>query len=184
MTVQLAEATDMKAFSIDSENDITVFASLKEAEASGRHADPFSTQKELGTLAEKWPGGRLIEIWNSLPGVKPVQKFTSRDVALRRIWAAIQHLKPVDDTPFRPARSRGPKRQVARTNDARRPGKTALVIAMLQSSKGATLAQIMQATSWQAHTVRGFISGHLKKKLGLAVRSFKRDGDRVYSLKG
>src|SRR5277367_3564029 len=108
----------MKAFSIDSENDITVFASLKEAEASGRQADPFCTQAELGALAEKWPGGRLIEIWNSLPGVKPVQKFTSRDVALRRIWAAIQHLKPVDDTPLRSPRSRGAKSQVARPNDA------------------------------------------------------------------
>jgi hypothetical protein len=175
----------MKAFTIDSENDITVFASLKEAEASGRKADPFCTQEELDALAKKWRGCRLIEIWNSLPGVKPVQKFTSRDVALRRIWAAIQHLKPVDDTPLRWARSRGPKSQGARPNDARRPGKkVALVIAMLQSSKGATLGQIMQATGWQAHTVRGFVSGQLKKKLGLAVRSFRRDGDRVYSLKG
>jgi len=174
----------MKAFSIDSENDITVFASLKEAEASGRQADLFCTQKELGALAQKWPGGRLIEIWNSLPGVKPVQKFTSRDLGLRRIWAAIQHLKPVGDTPLRSARSRGAKSHVHRANEARRPGKAALVIAMLQSSKGATLAQIMQATGWQAHTVRGFVSGHLKKKLGLTVRSFKRDGDRVYSLKG
>jgi hypothetical protein len=175
----------MKAFTIDSDNDITVFASSKEAKTSGRKADPFSSEAELGVLAEKWPGGRLVEIWNSLPGVKPVQKFTSRDVALRRIWEAIQHLKPPDDTVARTERSQGARSQTITTNDARGPGKkAALVIAMIKSSKGATLPQIMSATGWQAHTVRGFVSGHLKKKLGLTVRSFKRDGERVYSLKG
>jgi hypothetical protein len=41
----------------------------------------------------------------------------------------------------------------------------------------------MQATSWQAHSVRGFISGTLRKKMGLAVTSTKRaDGARVYSV--
>jgi len=47
----------------------------------------------------------------------------------------------------------------------------------------ATLQAIMRATSWQTHSVRGFISGQLKKKLGLKVRSFQRDGERVYSIK-
>jgi Protein of unknown function (DUF3489) len=41
----------------------------------------------------------------------------------------------------------------------------------------------MQATGWQTHSVRGFISGQLKKKLGLKVRSAKREGKRVYSIK-
>jgi hypothetical protein len=42
----------------------------------------------------------------------------------------------------------------------------------------------MRATDWQAHSVRGFISGQLGKKMGLRVRSFERDGERVYHIKG
>jgi hypothetical protein len=41
----------------------------------------------------------------------------------------------------------------------------------------------MRATGWQAHSVRGFISGQLGKKMGLRVRSFERDGERVYAIK-
>jgi hypothetical protein len=53
----------------------------------------------------------------------------------------------------------------------------------MQRAKGATLAEIMEATGWQAHSVRGFISGALGKKMGLKVESAKRDdGQRVYSV--
>jgi len=45
------------------------------------------------------------------------------------------------------------------------------------------LVDSQKATDWQAHSVRGFISGQLKKKLGLKVRSVKREGKRVYSIK-
>ena len=53
-----------------------------------------------------------------------------------------------------------------------RPGsKQALLIDLLSRSKGATIAEAQQATGWQPHSVRGAISGSLKKKLGLAVTS-------------
>ena len=56
---------------------------------------------------------------------------------------------------------------------------------MLKRPGGATLQQIMAATEWQPHSVRGFISGTLGKKLGLAVESAKgENGERTYSLKG
>ena len=180
----------MKAFTIDSENDITVFASLKEtkeAGVSGRETNAFCSQEELGALAENWPGARLVEIWNGLPGVKPVQKFTTRAVAVRRIWAAIQQLQPVSGTPSRALRSKSGRRKTTGTNVPRAvlpQNKASLVIALLQSPNGATLQGLMRATGWQAHTVRGFVSGHLKKKLGLKVRSFRRDGERVYAIKG
>jgi len=61
--------------------------------------------------------------------------------------------------------------------------KTARVIALLERPKGATLKELMRATGWQTHSVRGLISGQLKKKLKLKVRSFKREGERVYSIK-
>jgi len=61
--------------------------------------------------------------------------------------------------------------------------KTETILGLLRRAKGATLAEIMEATSWQAHSVRGFISGTLGKKMGLSVQSEKReDGTRVYSV--
>ena len=63
--------------------------------------------------------------------------------------------------------------------------KSAHVIALLEKSTGATLAELMNATGWQAHSVRGFLSGTLRKKMGLKVKSVKRDGgERVYSIPG
>jgi len=60
--------------------------------------------------------------------------------------------------------------------------KQAQVIAMLRRPEGATIAQICEATDWQAHTVRGTLAGALKKKLGLNVQSEKHDGERVYRI--
>ena len=53
--------------------------------------------------------------------------------------------------------------------------KQAQIIAMLRRPEGATIAEIVVATSWQAHTARGMISGALKKKLGLVITSAKED---------
>ncbi len=65
-----------------------------------------------------------------------------------------------------------------------RPGtKQALMIDLLKRKKGATIDEAVAATGWQPHSVRGAISGTLKKKLGLAVTSEKRgDGPRRYRI--
>ncbi len=64
-------------------------------------------------------------------------------------------------------------------------GKTAQVLDLLKRSGGATLKELMKATGWQAHSVRGFLSGALGKKMGLTVTSTKAtDGERRYSVKG
>jgi hypothetical protein len=66
-----------------------------------------------------------------------------------------------------------------------RPGsKTAQILELLKRPGGATMQEIMKATEWQPHSVRGFISGTLGKKMGLSVESTKsEDGQRTYSLK-
>lgn len=67
---------------------------------------------------------------------------------------------------------------------AQRPGtKQAQLIAMLQRPEGASIAEIAEATGWQHHSIRGAISGSLKKKLGLTVTSEKlAERGRVYKL--
>jgi hypothetical protein len=64
-----------------------------------------------------------------------------------------------------------------------RTTKAAQILALLRRPAGATLKTIMAATGWQAHSVRGFISGHLVKKMKLRVKSLRRDGERIYSIK-
>ncbi len=69
------------------------------------------------------------------------------------------------------------------TSGPREGSKTETILGLLRRAKGATLPEIMEAASWQAHSVRGFISGTLGKKMGLTVNSEKReDGTRVYSI--
>jgi hypothetical protein len=74
------------------------------------------------------------------------------------------------------------------TPEPRRPRsregtKEALLIGMLRRPEGATIAQVIEATGWQPHTVRGAISGALKNKRGLDVISGKNEGgERVYRI--
>ena len=66
---------------------------------------------------------------------------------------------------------------------AREGSKTATVLDLLRRPKGATMAEIAKATNWQNHSIRGFISGNLTKKMGLAVESSKNEaGDRTYHI--
>ena len=79
----------MKYFTIDAENNITAHANRQAARDTG--AGVFSTEVQVADLIGP-NNQRLIEIWNSLPGVKPVTKFANRKVATERIWKAIQSL--------------------------------------------------------------------------------------------
>ena len=62
-------------------------------------------------------------------------------------------------------------------------GKLGVVVELLRRDGGARLDELMTATGWQAHSVRGVIAGAIKKKLGLKVASEKSDAGRVYSIK-
>jgi hypothetical protein len=66
---------------------------------------------------------------------------------------------------------------------ARKGSKQELVVALLNSPEGATIAQICEATGWQPHTVRSAFAGTFKKKLGLVITSTKIDGQpRCYRI--
>lgn len=60
--------------------------------------------------------------------------------------------------------------------------KSDAVVRLLSRAKGATIDDMMKATGWQAHSVRGFLAGTLKKKLGRTVSSEKTDKGRVYRI--
>ena len=184
----------MKAFTIDQENNITALGETKEAQSAG--TDTFRSAAELHRVTAAWPLSRLVQIWNGIPGLVPIMKFTDRKTAVTRIWKAIQslggtHNKADASTQATTAQKRASAKQTAkRGKPARKPQavrrrqtKTAQVLAMLRRPKGATIQQLMEATGWQAHSVRGFLSGTVGKKMGLAVASLRgEDGHRGYSV--
>jgi hypothetical protein len=175
-------------FTIDRNNHITALTSTSQAQLNPE-AVRFNGVRDLGRLAKRWPGPRLVEIWNALPDHKPVKKFTNRKVAVSRIWAAAQSLAPHRDTaalrlvPQKANRSKLASR-IQNPAPARRRGKTGRVLELLQRPGGATLKQLITATQWQAHSVRGFLSGAVKKKMGLKIGSTKgAASDRRYSIR-
>jgi hypothetical protein len=56
------------------------------------------------------------------------------------------------------------------------------VLKLLRREHGATIAEIAEATDWQNHSIRGFISGQVTKKMGLKVESTKIEGGRTYRI--
>ena len=153
----------MKIFYIHA-NAVRVCHSQGRAATLHADAEKFGTERELAKLAVTWPLSRFLEIWNALPGTRPVRKFTDRNTAVRRIWKEAQKLNPMP-------------------SQTKRAGtKAEQILALLRQPSGATLNSIIKATGWQAHSVRGFVSGHLRKRMGLRVKSFNSGGERVYAI--
>src|SRR5258705_9212915 len=58
------------------------------------------------------------------------------------------------------------------------------VLGLLQAPSGVTIEKISRVTGWQAHSVRGFFAGVVRKKLKLTLQSEKTDGERIYRIVG
>jgi Protein of unknown function (DUF3489) len=217
----------MKTYTIENEsNNIICHATHEEAELVPG-AVLFTSADEFGEIAANWPTSRLIEIWNGLPGVTPVNKFKDRKTALTRIWDAIQSfgpeaqsdaepeiaeetltiseeaapepvaseqqadageqlpdVAPIEETGSKKAtHSKKAPTGEPKAKTTRDGNKTATIVSLMKREGGVSLKEIMEATGWQAHSVRGFISGTLTKKMGLAVVSTKgENGERTYTI--
>ena len=75
----------------------------------------------------------------------------------------------------------GSRGKLDKPSEPRKDTKSAIVLGLLRREKGATIAEIAKATKWQDHSIRGFISASVGKKMGLKVESAKNDGgERTY----
>jgi hypothetical protein len=193
-------------FTINAENNVTAYATLAEAQAIP-DSQVFRSAKDLAKLATGWPAERLVEIHNTIAGVKPVTRFKDRLAGAARIWKALQPLieqpaaEPAATADAAPTARTGATRKgkasknpspakvapkaakpAKETKLARETSKTAQMVTMLQRKNGATLTEIMEKMGWQKHTVRGFMAGAMKKA-GHTVESFKPEGgERTYRI--
>src|SRR3989442_11853852 len=119
----------MTTYAIDNENSITALGS-QQADFEG---EIFASQQELADLATNWPADRLVEVWNGIPGLTPVKKFTNRKSAVARIWKAIQSLdggspsEAATTAPKRANKRKGAAKQAkkAKTGAKAKPAKAA-----------------------------------------------------------
>jgi len=140
-------------------------------------------------LLEKRPASSGAETWRAGEGASPLM-LTLSEAGLRALDGGAGSTPPKPSgAPKSPAKA---PRKAAATEAADAPGpalrpgtKLARVIALLKRKNGATIDEIVKATDWQPHSVRGAISGALRKKLGLPVTSEKVEGrGRVYRIGG
>src|SRR6185503_15394687 len=78
----------MKTFIINAENKVTAGA---EAQPNAAGVVQFTTVDELTKVTRGWPMVRLVAVWNGLPGVTALRKFTDRHTALAQIWKTLQN---------------------------------------------------------------------------------------------
>ena len=102
-----------------------------------------------------------------------------------RVAARRAHVAPKKGKAGKKAKAAKKAPKAAKKAGAARDGsKAAKILDLLKRPEGATLKGLMKATDWQAHSVRGFLSGTIGKKMGLKFASTKtEDGERTYSIK-
>ena len=155
-------------------------------------------------VAERTAAG-TVQIWREDDAGQPVA-LTITPAGLRAIGAEPNTARARVDSKAKRAMKpkmgkasslRG-RRQTARNSPTRkiraenalpssaiRPGsKQAKLVELLRHAKGASLDEMVKATGWQRHSVRGVMSGVLKKKLGLTITSLKDEHGRVYRITG
>lgn len=113
--------------------------------------------------------------------VTPLPDLEADVAAAEASWTPPQEVAPTVTASAATPETSEPVVATPQQTRTREHSKQATVINMLKRAEGATIAQICEATSWQAHTVRGTFAGAFKKKLGLNITSDKtQGGERTY----
>ena len=134
------------------ESRVTVLSHVPKSRDA--NADLVQSVRDLNQ--SRFPTARLVALWNALPGAEPVKRFKDRSSATKRVWAALEALPLTTSGNF---------------------SKQDHVMALLRRDSGASIEELIAATGWQRHSVRGVLSGVIRKKRGLKV-SVSREGDR------
>jgi hypothetical protein len=177
----------MKTFTIDTDHNITAYASQQDAAGAPDNTQAFATAAGLQVILKKLPSAAAVEIWNSMAGVAPVKKFKDGATAAKRIFVELQKLgepegatettvaaEPAKRTPKAKAQAAKPTKTPKAAKKAKAPtpavkkakagsgpresSKTAQLIEMLKRAGGATLEEVMAKFGWQAHTTRALMS--------------------------
>lgn len=144
----------------------------------------FLEEKPAPREADSWredPDGRRMMLAITDAGLQAIDGEPAGEAASRRTSTKSRSNKSSTKGRTPPTKRHGQ----STASTARQNTKQTLLISLLEREDGATMEEIVEATGWQAHSVRGAISGALKKKLGLAVTSQKVEGrGRVYRIFG
>ena len=110
---------------------------------------------------KRFPVVRLLAIYNALPGVNPIKRFADRKIAIKSTWAQLEKLP---------------------LGEVKAESKQALIIRLLRQPKGCDMPGLVEATGWQSHSVRGLISGTLRKRQGLKIICTMQEGRAIYQI--
>jgi hypothetical protein len=86
--------------------------------------------------------------------------------------------------PTKTATTKAGSRNSAKPAVAKATSKHDTILALLRKPSGATIASLTKATGWQTHSIRGFFSGTVRKKLNLNLTSEEKNGERRYRIAG
>ena len=119
--------------------------------------------------------------------VAPQKAASKKDASQKKnAPKANKGAKKAKAAPKKQAKEKVASKKAPKAKEATVPrefSKKSIVLDLLRRPKGATMAEIAKATDWQNHSIRGFISGNLTKKMGLTVESTKNEaGERTYKI--